>query len=123
MTYEEIFEAAKTEFMKSDVSSFKQHLAVQIDIIGEGEGAFYVELKDGQLYVEPYEYYDRHVKLIATAKDFLKIVNGSLNAVMAYTTGKLRIEGDLGKALELQQIIENIKKTEKKEQKAAKKKK
>lgn len=123
MTYEEIFEAAKAEFMKSDVSSFKQHLAVQIDIVGEGEGAFYVELKDGQLHVEPYEYYDRHVKLIATAKDFLKIVNGSLNAVMAYTTGKLRIEGDLGKALELQQIIENIKKAEKKEQKTAKKKK
>ncbi len=114
MTYEEIVAAAREEFLKSDVSSLRQHLAVEIDIVGEGEGAFYVELKDGKLYVEPYEYYDRDVKLIATGKDFLKIARGSMNAVMAYTTGKLRIEGDLGKALELQQIIETIKKEEKK---------
>lgn len=121
MTYEEIFQTAKAEFMKSDVSQFKQHLSVQIDIIGEGEGAFYIELKDGVLHVEPYEYYDRHVKLIATGKNFLKIVDGSLNSVVAYTTGKLQVEGDLGKALELQQIIETIKKTEKAKKKSAKK--
>ena len=96
MTYEEIFEKAKTELMKSDVSQFTDHLAVQVDITGEGEGAFYIELKDGKLSVEPYEYYDRDVKLIATAKNFLKLVNGSLNAVLAYTTGKLKIEGDIG---------------------------
>lgn len=114
MTYEEIFQAAKAEFMKSDVSHLTQHLAVQIDIIGEGEGAFYVELRNGKLYVEPYEYYDRDVKLIATGKDFLKIASGSMNSVFAYTTGKLKIEGDLGKAMELQQIIESIKKSEKK---------
>lgn len=120
MTYEEIFSAAKAEFMKSDVSHLTQFLAVQVDIIGEGEGAFYVELKGGKLSVEPYEYYDRHVKLIATGKDFLKIADGSLNPVLAYTTGKLHIEGDLGKALELQQIIDSIKKEDKTEKKAAK---
>lgn len=114
MTYEEIFEKAKTELMKSDVSQFTDHLAVQVDIIGEGEGAFYIELKDGKLAVEPYEYYDRDVKLIATAKNFLKLVNGSLNAVLAYTTGKLKIEGDIGKALEVQKIIETIKKSDSK---------
>lgn len=121
MTYEEIFQTAKAEFMKSDVSQFKEHLAVQVDIIGEGEGAFYIELKDGILHVEPYEYYDRHVKLIATGKNFLKIVDGSLNSVVAYTTGKLQVEGDLGKALELQQIIETIKKNEKNKKKAVRK--
>lgn len=120
MNYEEIFQTAKTEFLKRDVTNFKQHLAVQIDIIGEGEGAFYVELKEGTLSVEPYEYYDHHVKLIATAEDFLKITDGSLNAVAAYTSGKLKIEGDLGKALELQQIIESVKKKEKKAAKRTK---
>lgn len=114
MTYEEIFQAAKTEFMKIDVSQLSGHLAVQVDIVGEGEGAFYIELKDGQLYVEPYEYYDRDVKLIATAENFIKIAKGSLNATLAYTTGKLKIEGDLGKALELQKMIETIKSAEKK---------
>lgn len=120
MTYEEIFQTAKTQFMKSDVSQLSGHLAVQVNIVGEGEGAFYIELKDGELHVEPYEYYDRDVILIATAEDFLQIANGSMNAVFAYTTGKLKIEGDLGKALELQNMIETIKKAEKKKKKSRK---
>ncbi len=111
MTYDEIFEQVKEELMKSDVSNIEGHLAVQVDIIGEGEGAFYIELKDGKLSVEPYEYYDRDVKFIVTAKNFLKLINGSLNSVLAYTTGKLKIEGDIGKALEVQKIIESVKKS------------
>ena len=41
MTYEEIFAASKAEFVKNDVSHLQGHLAVQVDITGEGEGAFY----------------------------------------------------------------------------------
>ncbi|WP_298482535.1 SCP2 sterol-binding domain-containing protein [uncultured Ruminococcus sp.] len=117
MTYEEVFNAAKAEFMKADVSKLTGHLAVQVDIVGEGAGAFYIELLNSKLYVEPYEYYDRDVKLIATAEDFLKIADGSLNSVFAYTTGKLKVEGDLGRAMELQNMIESIKKAEKKKKK------
>lgn len=121
MTYEEIVQEVKKELMKSDVSILKHHLAIQVDITGECEGAFYIELKDGKVYVEPYEYYDRDVKLIVSGKDFLKIVHGSLNPVIAYTVGKLKIEGNLGKALELQQIIDSIKKNEKTAHKTSKK--
>lgn len=106
MTFFEIFEAAREAFIHKDVSKLDGHLAVQIDIKGEGEGAFYIELKDHKLYVEPYEYYDRDVKLIATAKTFMKLSDGSLNSVAAYTLGKLKVEGDLGKALEFQKIVE-----------------
>lgn len=123
MTYEEIFEQVKTELMKSDVSQIPDHLAVQVDIVGEGEGAFYIELKDGTLFVEPYEYYDHDVKLIITAKNFLKLISGSLNAVVAYTTGKLKIEGDLGKAMEVQKIIESVKKSDSKKSASKKSKK
>lgn len=96
--------------MQSDVSDIDGHLAVEIDIVGEGEGAFYIELLDRKLYVEPYEYYDRDCKFIVTAEDFLKLADGSLNAVFAFTTGKLNVEGSLDKALEFQKIVEAVKK-------------
>lgn len=96
--------------MQSDVSDIDGHLAVEIDIVGEGEGAFYIELLDRKLYVEPYEYYDRDCKFIVTAEDFLKLADGSLNAVFAFTTGKLKVEGSLDKALEFQKIVEAVKK-------------
>ncbi len=122
MTYEEIVQTAREILTNNDVSEFQQHLAVQINIVGEGEGAFYIELKDGKVAVEPYEYYDRDVILIATAENFMKIVSGKLNAVLAFTTGKLKIEGSIEKALELQKIIEAIKTKESKAKKSKKSK-
>ena len=50
MTYEELFQKAKSIFMKADVSQIHEHLAFQFNITGEGEGAFYAEVKDGALY-------------------------------------------------------------------------
>jgi putative sterol carrier protein len=37
--------------------------------------------------------------------DFLNIVNGKLNAQMAFMMGKLKIQGDMGLAMKLQQIL------------------
>lgn len=118
MTYEEIFNTTKEIIMKSDVSKIGGHLAVQVDITGEGEGAFYIELKDGQLFVEPYEYYDRDCKFIISGENFIKLVNGELDAVFAFTVGKLKIDGSIDKALEFKNIVDSIKKDEKKARKA-----
>ena len=37
--------------------------------------------------------------------DFLAIVNGKLNAQMAFMMGKLKIQGDMGLALKLAQLL------------------
>ena len=37
--------------------------------------------------------------------DFLNIVNGKLNAQMAFMSGKLKIKGDMGLAMKLQKIL------------------
>ena len=49
MSYEEVFAKVKEIFMKADVSRVEEHLAFQFNITGEGEGAFYAEVKDGIL--------------------------------------------------------------------------
>lgn len=41
----------------------------------------------------------------ATDADFLSIVNGKLNAQMAFMSGKLKIQGDMGLAMKLQQLL------------------
>ncbi|MBQ3565547.1 MAG: SCP2 sterol-binding domain-containing protein [Oscillospiraceae bacterium] len=120
MTYEEIFEKSKEIIMQADVSGFDNHLAIQVDITGEGEGAFYIELKDKELHIEPYEYYDHDCKFIISAKNFLKLIDGSLNPVAAFTVGKLKVEGSIEKALEFQKIAEAVKPDKKAEKKAKK---
>ena len=119
MTYEQIFEKSKKLIMKSDVSKIDGHLAVQVDITGEGEGAFYIELKDHELHVEPYEYYDNDCKFIMTGDNFLKMADGKLDPVAAFFDGRLKIDGSVDKALEFKNIVDSVKKQEKAEKKTA----
>ena len=105
MTYSEYFASVKTEFMNADVSDIKEHLAYQINITGEASGIFYVEVKDGKLYIEPYEYYDRDVMFTASAETFTAIIQGKMDPVWAFTIQRLKVEGDFTKALKLGELI------------------
>ena len=105
MTYETLFETVREIFMKADVSRVEEHLAFQFNITGEGAGAFYAEVKDGSLSVEPYEYYDRDATFICSADTLIRLASGKLDPVFAFTTGKLKVEGSLEKALMLQKFV------------------
>lgn len=119
MTYEEIFAKAQSLFGKGDATGFDGDFAIQVNITGEGEGAFYIAYKNGALDIAPYEYNDRDAKLIANAENFLKIAEGELGAVPAFLSGKLKVEGSTEKALELDKLITYMKKKVKDESKSA----
>lgn len=122
MTYADFFYDMKGRFMGADVSDIKEHLAFEFNIEDEeAGGAFYVEVKDGQLFVEPYEYYDRDAKFICAPEVLVKIAEGEMDPVWAFTTQKLKVEGNIDKALRLKDIIELKQKQLKKEAKEAKK--
>lgn len=105
MTYADFFAEVKGKFMEADVSDVSEHLAYQFNITGEAEGIFYVEVKDGQLYVEPYEYYDRDAMFTASAKTLMKIAEGNQDPIAAVTLQKLKVEGNIDKALKLKELI------------------
>ena len=105
MTYAEVFSMIKEKFMAADTSDIKEHLAYQFNIIGEASGIFYVEVKDGKLFIEPYVYYDRDVMFTATAETFQAIMAGKMDPVMAFTFQKLKVEGNFEKALKLSELI------------------
>lgn len=124
MTYAEFFYEIKGKFMGADVSDIQEHLAYQFNIEDEEAGGiFYVEVKDGVLYVEPYEYYDRDAMFISSPEVFIKIAEGEMDPVWAFTTQKLKVEGNIDKALRLNEIIQHKKKEMKKETKKEAKKK
>lgn len=122
MTYAEFFSEIKGKFVGADVSDIHEHLAYQFNIEDEeAGGSFYVEVKDGVLKVEPYDYFDRDAQFISTPDVLLKIAEGEMDPVWAFTTQKLRVEGNTDKALRLKEIIDMKKKQAKKEEKEAKK--
>ncbi len=83
----------------------KDFLAVQVNITGKDSGVFYVEVKDGKISVEPYEYNDRQCAITISMADFNKLLDGKLDPVLAFTTGKLKVDGDVGKAVEFSKAL------------------
>ena len=99
MTYEKIVEKVKKALAKVDASGVKGHLAVQVDVYGEGEGAFYIEVKDGKVDVQPYEYFDHDLRIRCTGDEIVAIAEGKkkiLEEVAAENVEALRNVSRLG---------------------------
>ena len=89
---------------KADVSNV-DFLAVQVNLTDQDPGVFYVEVKDHKINVEPYDYHDRNCAVTMSLTDFNKLLDGKLDPVLAFGTGKLKVDGDVGKALEFSKLL------------------
>ena len=96
MTYEEIVSYVSKKATKLKA---KGEAAVQVDITGEGEGAFYVAVKEGKIEVAPYEYFDHDAKVIADGNDFIAYLDGKADASV------LEIQGDADKAAVIKELV------------------
>ncbi len=95
MTFQEAFDKLKVILLTADTAGFSGHFAIQVNLTNKDcGGIFYIEWKDGALYVEPYDYYDRNVMVSAMAGDLVRILEGRMNPQKALESGKLQIEGD-----------------------------
>lgn len=104
MTFEELVGKVREKAQQTDVSNV-DFLAVQINITGKTPGVFYVEVKDHHVNVEPYDYHDRNCAITMSMSNFTKLMDGKLDPMVAFTTGKLKVDGDLGKAAEFSKLI------------------
>ena len=105
MTYEELVAKLQSAYGKHDASKIKDHLAIQFNVRGEADGALYLEILDGKIYVEPYEYYDRDILVTISAENLIAMAEDRLDVLDAYNNGLLTAEGDLGKALLLKDVV------------------
>ncbi len=77
----------------------------QFNISGPDGGTWSVDCTQPGGKIQPGAATNARCVVAATDADFLNIVNGKLNAQMAFMSGKLKIQGDMGLAMKLQQIL------------------
>lgn len=105
MSFEEMFTKVRDLLARANASGIREHLAYQFNITGEAQGVFYVEVKDGSIFVEPYEYHDRDAMFTCSADTLFKIASGKADPVTSVLLGKLKVEGNIDKALKLKELI------------------
>jgi len=71
---------------------------LQYHISGDDGGDWIITIKDGSCKIEEGTHDSPTVILKMSGKTWLGLVNKTVNPTMAFTTGRLRIKGDMAKA-------------------------
>jgi putative sterol carrier protein len=80
------------------------NVVFQFHITGDGGGDWLVEIKDGACRIETGKHAAPTTTITMAVADFLEMMGGKLSAMQAYTSGKIKIGGDLIKS----QLIEKL---------------
>lgn len=102
MTVKSVFDRI-TEAFQTDKAAGVD-VVFQYSISGPGGGDWNVTVKDGRCDAAEGVHPSPTTTILMSAEDFLSLMQRKLNAMQAYTSGKLKIQGDLMKS----QLIEKL---------------
>jgi putative sterol carrier protein len=102
LTVKKIFERIPEVFRPEKASGLD--VVFQFVIGGGGGGTWHVKVKDQKCEVTEGAAGKPTTTIKMGDEDFVKMIEGKLNAMSAYTSGKLKVEGDLLKS----QLIEKL---------------
>ena len=105
MTYEEIVGKVQKQAIQRSAKQIDDHIAVQFNICGEGEGAFQVEISSGHFMVQPFEYYDRDAVVYVDAETLLDTLAGKVAVADVTSNGKLVIQGNYDATVKLLETL------------------
>jgi putative sterol carrier protein len=78
---------------------------IQYDLSGEGGGQYAAHIHDGRCEVSTGQHASPTMTLSMVAQDFVDLIEGRLDGMTAFMSGKLRIGGDMGLAMRMQSLF------------------
>ena len=106
MTFEQAFSKIKEKFENTDASNVAD-FAIQLTFMDEDcSGIFSAYVRDGVLFVEPYDYKDNDLALTITKSALLAVIAGRSSLDKAIANGDAYVEsGDASKMADLKNTI------------------
>jgi len=80
----------------------------QFDLSGPQGGQFNVMVKDGMCSVQEGAHPEPHVTFSMSGEDCLAVLSGRLDGPSVYLSGRLRVSGDLGLAIQLTSLFPTV---------------
>lgn len=100
-----------TESLEGLVKAFDPEQAkgvnaiVQLNTTGEGGGEHHINIESGRAELVEGKATEPTVTITVPAKDWLAIVSGQTDAMKAFMTGKLKVDGDLSLMMRFQRMF------------------
>ncbi len=106
MTFIEAYSKIKTALKTAKADKVEGHLAIQVNLTdADASGILYLEVSDGKLYVEPYDYFDHDAMITVEWKNFVDIMTGKLDFDKAIEEDVMSVYGNTDRAMELKKIV------------------
>ena len=90
---EQVMSGMKLNFLADKAAGVDA--VVQFILTGEGGGEYYMTIKDSKLDVQSGKAPAPKMTLTADARDYMDIASGKLNPMAAFSSGKLKVGGDM----------------------------
>jgi putative sterol carrier protein len=80
----------------------------QFDLSGPQGGQYHLTVEDGTCAVQEGTHPDPHVVFSMSGEDCLSVLNGQLDGQAVFMSGRLRVNGDLGLAMQLKTLFPSV---------------
>lgn len=113
MTYQQAFDKIVEKFNNADASKISD-FAIQITFMDEDcNGIFYTQVKNGELFVMPYDYIDNDLAIAITKSALLSYLGGRSSLDKIIADGDAYVQGgDVSKMADLKSTIKKETKAE-----------
>jgi putative sterol carrier protein len=95
------FEGLETRVDPATIAGMDQTFRFEI----EGEGTWHVAVREGKITVTEGDDEPADATIKANGEVFERIISGKQNPTMAYMSGKVQVDGDLGAVIKLQKLF------------------
>lgn len=100
---EQVFEVMESRFNPDAAAGVDA--VFQFDLSGDNGGQYWVKVADQKAEVHEGQSDNPTITVLASADDYLKVVNGELAPMSAFMQGKVKVKGDMGMAMKLQNLF------------------
>lgn len=80
---------------------------IQLSVSGEGGGNWGIEVDDGNITIKEGLAIEPRLTIKTSAQNASKLLQGKLNPLSAFMTGKIKLSGDLALAMKLIDLLKN----------------
>lgn len=99
----EIFPAMATRLIPAKADGVSA--VIQFNLSGDNGGLYWLRIIDGTCESGEGQAENPKMTLKASADDWYAVSTGKMNAMQAFMSGKLKIEGDMGIAMKMQTMF------------------
>jgi putative sterol carrier protein len=92
-TPQQVFDAMPPAFQRDKAGPVE--LALNFSVGGEGGGEWWLQIEDGECRVAAGQLRNPTATIRMSAEDLVAVFGGSLNAVAAYMSGRVKVTGDV----------------------------